>query len=744
MKNQPSNLNAQTEPDLRSPFISAISPDGSPRLRKAFTPAEPTILPRGLIPTGNTDSLPCSTRGSAPTANTANPQPVSGTTMDELSMHPPVVQNAPDALLYFPETPVAVTVPDNTGTPTILKTGFQKGIPAEKVTQEQLIEGIRNTLKLQESQKTPPQRTKIQSAAMPFVSVDSGEERFLTTAEGIFFVNKESLHKEQLCNFQLIPKKFIAHFKGDKLDSTFVESELSLYSQSHKFVVEVSRIDDLTKIIKKAHPAAIVYSDVVKAEAHISEYFRQFLKDLPTETVQTQVGWTTWQDHRIFAHVARPSCKGEPLMRTGKAVLSDPRFLNHADTLTAAMNLGLLKVTAPMIASCLLGFLHVPFAEANITYAPRYALFINGPTGILKTASAKVIFNIYNSDTPYLVASFKDTATSIEIRFKELPCSPILIDDFYATGLSGERSGMQKTLETVIRYVGDGIGKNRSNAGLQDVKGTRPSGTVIITGEDTAGQMSTLLRCLILCVNKETFNKDVLSDFQNNPLRWSTFIAAFLQYLEKNYLHIVTYVRQTYPAIRNQYQKSFKDLRPVDQLVQMVLDFQILMDFFRATAPGNQEIQKLLAACIDACYNAVQESQEYASENSYERQYTFILAKLITQNTILVSDTRAAYANQPGTYDGFSEKGFLYLNNDAIYAKVRQHFRQQGREFPLSQLEATRALNQAGLLTLEKEKKKNGEVKTHMEVKVSISNKRPRMLKMNLSVFQAYTEGDPK
>ena len=92
MKNQPSNLNAQTEPDLRSPFISAISPDGSPRLRKAFTPAEPTILPRGLIPTGNTDSLPCSTRGSAPTANTANPQPVSGTTMDELSMHPPVVQ----------------------------------------------------------------------------------------------------------------------------------------------------------------------------------------------------------------------------------------------------------------------------------------------------------------------------------------------------------------------------------------------------------------------------------------------------------------------------------------------------------------------------------------------------------------------------------------------------------------------------------------------------------------------------
>lgn len=739
MENQTTNPNAPAAPALQSPFIPANNPDGSPRLRKAFITAGPTHLQKGLLPTGSTDSVPCPTSGIVPAGNALNPQPMSEASINRSNMYPPMIQLAQDNLLYFPETPIRITVFDSTGTPKIVNTGFQKGIPAKEVTQEQLIDAIHNTLKLQENQNMPPNRTENQSAAMPFAPINSGEERFLTTAEGIFFINKENLHKEKLCNFQLIPQKFIAYFKGDNLDTTFVESEIILHGQSHKFVVEISKIDDLTKIIKKAHPAAIVYSDVVKAEAHISEYFRQFLRDLPTETVQMQVGWTTWQNHKIFAHDARPSCNREPLMCTGKAVLSDSRFLNYADTLYAVMKLGPLNITAPMIASCLLGFLHVPFAEANNTYAPRYALFINGPTGSLKTASAKVIFNIYDSDSPYLAASFKDTAASIEIRLKELPCSPILIDDFYATGLSGERSDMQKTLETVIRYVGDGIGKNRSNANLQDVKGTRPSGTVIITGEDTAGQMSTLLRCLILCVNRKTFDKEILSDFQNNPLRWSTFIAAFLQYLEKNYLRIVTYVRTTYPAIRNQYQKSFKDLRPVDQLVQMILVFHILMDFFNAATPGNQEIQKLLAACIDACYSAVQESQEYASENSYERQYAFILAKLIAQNTILVSDTRAAYANQPGTYDGFTEKDFLYLNNDAVYAKVRQHFRQQGREFPLSQLEATRALNQASLLTLEKEKKKNGETKIHMEVKVSISDKRPRMLKMNLSAFQAYT-----
>ena len=256
--------------------------------------------------------------------------------------------------------------------------------------------------------------------------------------------------------------------------------------------------------------------------------------------------------------------------------------------------------------------------------------------------------------------------------------------------------------------------------------------------------MSTLLRCMILCVNKETFDKEVLSDFQRNPLRWSTFIAAFLQYVEKNYLRIVTYVREKYPILRSQYENSFKDLRPADQLVQMILVFHILGDFFHTAAPGNQEIQKLLAACIDACYNAVQESQEYASENSYEQQYAFVLAKLIAQNTILVSDSRANYANQPGTYDGFTEKGFLYLKNDAVYAKVRQHFRQQGREFPLSQLNATRALNQAGLLITETEKKKNGETKIHLEVKVSIAKKRPRMLKMSLSAFHSYTEGESK
>ena len=236
---------------------------------------------------------------------------------------------------------------------------------------------------------------------------------------------------------------------------------------------------------------------------------------------------------------------------------------------------------------------------------------------------------MFNADNAKVPASFKDTATSMEIRLKESRSSVALIDDYYATGLSSVKYDMQKSLETIIRFVGDGTSRNRSNANLEDVKGTRPEGMVVITGEDTDGQLSTLLRCLVINVEKGTFNGKQLEMFQQNKLLWSTFLATFIDYVEMYYLQIQELIKNNFSTGREHYKDYFSDLRQVDQMVQLHLTYRILEGFLVALGGNEENIYNIGESCIDGCAEAVKLSHEYAIENSAENQFPITVYNMI-------------------------------------------------------------------------------------------------------------------
>lgn len=634
---------------------------------------------------------------------------------------PAQIKNTDDGLYYFPEYDLS-RLGSADSAPII---PFQKGI---KIPQECLEEVIKKYA----SECKPTHK----SIALP-----TELQNYRMTEDGIWGRSKEAGDFELLCNFQLNPQKMIQDFFGDTLQSTSIQFLVTLHNEEYPLTIDTKNLDNLAKKVCDSYPTAIVYTECPKAEQKISIFFRSCLRGLPTETVQHRIGWFSFQSRKIFAHDARSFITDEPVMQTGKSILHTPQELKElGNTFLSFLHLGPLNVTAPMVATAILGPLHLLFEEADSTYTPHFVLFINGATGSLKTAVSQVVFNVYNTLDPYVPATFNDTEASLEVRLKELPHSSVLIDDFCSTTRSANRKEMQSKLEKVIRFVGDGIGKNRSNANLQDVKGTRPSGTVVVTGEDTAGQMSTLLRCFVLCVNHDTFNKEILSLFQSSRLKWSSFVWAFIGFVENNFDPIVQYIRNTFPALRRDYQKEFSDLRPVDQLVQVTLAFHILGSFLQQSAPELPGIKESIASCIESCRKAVKESHEYISQNSAERLYAFALAKLISEGEIVLSDSHKMFKLSPLKFDGFMENGYLYLKSDAVYSKICQRFKQQGRVFPFTSLEVKRSLHYAGLSVIEIEKKDRKDEKIHWEVKVQIGEKkRPRMLKIDFAAFQAYT-----
>lgn len=642
--------------------------------------------------------------------------------------YPEEILNISGKQYRFPSIPMASTYLDRNGGTKVLYQPFRKGERVDTIPYY----GVRS-----------PQ------SSIASMSVQVPQERInrkvpIESENGMIYENPKTGDRELLCNFFVRPVEVMEVLAGEKLVEKTIMFEVRMSGDDDllRFSLPTDKLDMLPLVIKKENPAAIVYCRIYNGNAKLVEVVRALLlKNVTRRAKQTRAGWSSFNENMIFFHDAHSDLPGAPIIETGKAILADPAVAGGEYlVIQQILEMAPVKVIAPMIATALLAPLHRLFRDANPAFAPQFVLFVNGRSGSFKTAVSKVLYNVYNAKEPTVPASFKDTPTALEKRLAEYACAPVLVDDFYATGLSRERSGMQKSLEMIIRYVGDGIGKNRSNGALQDVKGIRPTGMVIITGEDTAGQLSTLLRCLIINVDRETFRADVLTEFQNSPLLWSSVMNSFIQYLEANYNSIVGFIRSQYLDSRVKVENLFKDRRPADQLVQCTLAFEILRNYLQGISPCTEDVDNLCNRCIAGCQEALVESQIYAEQNSAEEQFCFALAQAILSEKIVLAESKDLYSYDMAAYDGYKDDEYYICRGDSVYAKIRKNFSDQGRNLALDLLNAKRALDKAGLIVTEVERRGTEKEKKYYDIKVSIKDKRVRMLKIIRNTLDTYIE----
>ena len=540
----------------------------------------------------------------------------------------------------------------------------------------------------------------------------------------------ENPQPEVLANFDLEPLKEVIKLQGENRIDGVVKAVIVFKDHRTEFSVNSCDVKNVLSYARKADIQCIVEYNPAKVTEKITNHFLSKLGNIPKEYVQTQAGWTSWKGRPIFSHDGRKVGNSRELkFQTGVSVLR--KELRNTDIINifySILEIAPIKVIAPLIATALLGPLFQLFSSVGDEYRPSFVTFINGQSGSLKTAVAKVLFTMFNADNAKVPASFKDTATSMEIRLKESRSSVALIDDYYATGLSSVKYDMQKSLETIIRFVGDGTSRNRSNANLEDVKGTRPEGMVVITGEDTDGQLSTLLRCLVINVEKGTFNGKQLEMFQQNKLLWSTSLATFIDYVEMYYLQIQELIKNNFSTGREHYKDYFSDLRQVDQMVQLHLTYRILEGFLVALGGNEENIYNIGESCIDGCAEAVKLSHEYAIENSAENQFPITVYNMIIKRELNIAVTRQQYNNNVSSYDGFETEEYYILDFERLYAKVLAHYKRINKRFDLAKGACKSSLYKAGLLEVEYENRGTGKEKLLYEKKYQIGTSRIRLL----------------
>lgn len=292
-------------------------------------------------------------------------------------------------------------------------------------------------------------------------------------------------------------------------------------------------------------------------------------------------------------------------------------------------------------------------------------------------------------------------------------------------------------LEHVIRIFGDGIAKSRSNSELGRAKEFHPAGCCVVTGEDTGGSQSSLLRCLVIHIQKGEIDGSKLRFYQEHPEVLQTHFFHFLAWAGAHGGEIVEFIRNRFQQEREFFSKVVSEPRQADIGATMLLTARIFLEYIKSVMPlETSELAAIEKFWVSALVETIGRSEDETVETDPVRMYLEALLDGQVTGKINIAPDQAAFIR--GRHHGFIKDGSWWLFPKDIYAYVTRHWKEQGTIFPLKAENVHALLHQAGLLDVSRENRKGKE--QILCTKKSTLEGRPRMLVLRVDQAQEYLE----
>lgn len=502
--------------------------------------------------------------------------------------------------------------------------------------------------------------------------------------------------------------------------------------------IKPKEIPSLCKIIVRKFPEAIIDYEEKNAEKNIETKFRNAMCFCPEILVFFEAGWQQIEGRKIYLRDGIHLYNGTEI-NTG---LTLPALHYGPDMLWVIFQraMGMYKdlaCMAVMFTFSLMGVLYRPFKEAG--YPPHFTLFMFGKTGSMKTTIAKILCTqLCNDDYRDSVRRIdSDTPVSLERAVVSAGCDTVtLIDDFSPAKTKSKKREMDDKLEMIIRMVGDGSSRSRSNIKLEDRRGEGVQGMVALTGELRGKGVSSNLRCFYCEMKREWADEETITWFQENPHLFTTLIAAFVDWIGGNYAAIVEQIRKNFSLERKVLSGILKEKRLIDSAVTLRLAADIFEWFLKSgyQVLTGDIITKMKAEII----NCALVSQDISSEESPSIAFIQALAALLRMNKIALNAEKIRIT-EASEYDGFEDDDFLYFNPDIAHKKAVAFLKQTNRHFPYDLKEVLTMLADDGIIKTAP----NGTGKRTYCVRIPVGNgAKQNFLKIRKTIFADICEGN--
>lgn len=548
--------------------------------------------------------------------------------------------------------------------------------------------------------------------------------------DGFYVQPPKSLRCHRATNFliNLIAVKHTLQSGQDETRSILFDVDIP--SQVHcSLEIPSTRLKNiLTEILDQVCEARILPGNLGAFESELQDLLRQEISLCPHRFEILESGWfVSPSGHYCFAEDGSPQTDSTLCFRTGFSFLrGEQQRPPHQVASDAWRILALSKQSRTIYVPFLYAHLALMwrlFTEAG--HRPNFLLFIEGPTGSLKTAVASLLFNFSGQPEANVPASFRDTAASMEVAFDAYRDRVLLVDDFCPTSDRTSQRDLNNKLERLVRFFGDGKSRSRATPNMETATEKKPCGLVAITGEDSAGSQSSLLRCLFLRVDRDTFDKDLLRRFQEDPSLWTEHLALFVKSLAPRAKELIQMIREKFPSYREMGSHYLKEKRSIDTFAYLSLTAEIVV----------QELHQLLqldyTTCIKEFHRAIldacQASEAKANAADPVQIFSQTLLELLQQGEVFMG-TVPQFLENPSKYIGVTTESCWYLWPKGAFKAVSDAYSMTGRTFPLSMQALWGALDAKGVL-IPTETMRKGVPHKEYGTKVSFGN-RPRMLKI--------------
>lgn len=516
-----------------------------------------------------------------------------------------------------------------------------------------------------------------------------------------------TMQSDDIANFKVIPQLHKIHI--DRSGKQIFEQEsfecqvMFQNGLAEPMDIKTSEISGIARKVKERYAyAQLDYTQPGLAEKTIESEFRNMVRSVPTIRILTDAGWQKLGNQWKYVHDSAVLPDGYKAC-TG---LNLPNiYLSNSDAriiFQKAINLmSNGKISLVLTIYSFMGIFYRVLKEAGIS-RPGFTLFINGRTGSMKTTISLILFSQLCQErlrtTPRRIDM--DTETSFEMALCQTGRDTITLFDDYAPSKTRTRKvQMMDKLETIVRLVGDGGGKNRSNSNLEDVRSNGVQGLAVVTGELKGKGESTNLRILYVFFPAHGANKGMVSWFQNNIQAYPAFLNRFAEFVGQHWDELVSFVKQEIPLLRAELPKYFDENRLVDTAVLLSITGKVICRFLEECCGyAPQETRILLQDMLEAIVDTVIKSAESTKKESFSLTFLKAFLELLQMDRIRIHEGKLENASMLGKFAGYSDKDFYYLYLPQCFDIVSTYINSRSSYFSLSQDEIADELFRDGLV----------------------------------------------
>lgn len=417
--------------------------------------------------------------------------------------------------------------------------------------------------------KNAPYEAKICIAkVIDNIGLDKDFEKKLSQTNGEDSTRKSSF------NFSLQLLRIVDHIydteNGEKSKRQYMV-RVSVFPQKGKMIPFDTKVDsDKIKDPNWLKSATDSLATLPKGKDQMQEFMGLVQQCIETDNIPWEIVYPNpgWRD------VPRMGWKyvygGGVVAGEDKWVHADPKFhglmimrdrLGPDEIFKKAI--GMMDICKTKVASTeLFLFVHTTLLATLFERAGHRISFLFGISGVTnsrKTSMALAIAkifgrgesNTYRADAQFAIATRGGIETMLGI-YKD---APVIIDDFKPGSNRQEQKEMDRKLDELARFYGDGVSKRRMTDFLPDKeKKYHPIyGGCVLTMEIVTGVLSSVTRMFITEISVNEVDNEILRFYQENMDILPTHIYDFLSWVTGRFDEIIFCISDKFKEFREQY-----------------------------------------------------------------------------------------------------------------------------------------------------------------------------------------------